>query len=102
MSKTLEFITLADGWVADQWRAKGSVVTLSEAQAKYENVVRNTPEAIESHAKARAKAKAMVEKDVKAKADAKAKAKAKTGARAKAKSDADGNAPRDKDTSGAK
>ena len=98
MSKTLEFITLADGWVADQWRAKGSVVALNEAQAKYENVVRNTPDAIEAHAKARSKAKSLVEKDVKAKADAKAKA----GARAKAKADADGNAPRDKDTSGAK
>ena len=57
MSKKLEYVTLADGWVADKWRAKGSVVPLTEAQAKYENVVRNTTAAIEGHAKARAASK---------------------------------------------
>jgi len=77
MSKKLDYVTLADGWVADKWRAKGSIVTMTEAQAKYENVVRNTPETIEGHAKVRAASKAMAaEADRKAKADAEAKAKA--------------------------
>ncbi|ATF00786.1 hypothetical protein PhaeoP75_01127 [Phaeobacter gallaeciensis] len=77
MSKKLDYVTLADGWVADKWRVKGSIVTMTEAQAKYENVVRNTPEAIEGHAKVGAASKAMAEADRKAKADAEAKAKAK-------------------------
>lgn len=28
----------ADGWVAGKWRARGSAVSLSAAEAKYENV----------------------------------------------------------------
>ncbi|MAY75222.1 MAG: hypothetical protein CMJ31_10985 [Phycisphaerae bacterium] len=84
MSKKLEYVTLADGWVADKWRATGSVVLLSETQAKYENVVRNTPEAIEGHATARAASKAIAEADRKAKAEADAKAKAEAAERTKA------------------
>ena len=101
MSKKLEYVTLADGWVADKWRAKGSVVPLTEAQAKYENVVRNTTAAIEGHAKARAASKAMAEADREAKAEAKAKAEqeapakqraaAKALEKAEAKADAETN-----------
>ncbi len=38
MSKKQNYIVKADGWVAGQWRAKGSTVELTEAAAKYENV----------------------------------------------------------------
>ncbi len=33
-----DYVTTADGWTAGQWRAKGDTVSLTERQAKYENV----------------------------------------------------------------
>lgn len=38
MSKTVDYIVKADGWVAGKWRARGAVVKLTAAAAKYENV----------------------------------------------------------------
>lgn len=38
MSKEQSYTVKADGWVAGQWRAGGSTVFLTVAQAKYENV----------------------------------------------------------------
>lgn len=42
-----QYKTLSDGWVAGVWKDAGEIVTLSTAQAKYENVqlVEETPEA---------------------------------------------------------
>jgi len=37
--KPQEYVTRAAGWVAGKYRAEGSTVTLTAAQAKYENVV---------------------------------------------------------------
>lgn len=66
MNEKLEYVVLADGRVAGELKAKGNVVLLTEQQAQYENVVRNTSEAIEAHAKAHAIAKVKAEADAKA------------------------------------
>lgn len=38
MTRTREYVVEADGWVAGRWRARGSLLMLSDPQAKYENV----------------------------------------------------------------
>lgn len=38
MSKKQDYTVKADGWVAGKWRARGSTLSLTEAEAKYENV----------------------------------------------------------------
>lgn len=38
MSKKQDYTVKADGWVAGKWRARGSTLPLTEAEAKYENV----------------------------------------------------------------
>lgn len=38
MSKKQDYTVKADGWVAGKWRARGSTVSLTAAEAKYENV----------------------------------------------------------------
>ncbi len=38
MSDRQEYTVRSDGWVAGKWRAGGSTVVLTIAQAKYENV----------------------------------------------------------------
>ena len=37
--KPQEYVTRAAGWVAGKYRPEGSTVTLTAAQAKYENVI---------------------------------------------------------------
>lgn len=38
MSAKQDYTVKADGWVAGKWCAGGSTVSLTEAEAKYENV----------------------------------------------------------------
>lgn len=38
MSIKQDYTAKADGWIAGKWRARGSTVSLTEAEAKYENV----------------------------------------------------------------
>lgn len=38
MIKKQDYSVNADGWVAGKWRARGSIVSLTTAEAKYENV----------------------------------------------------------------
>lgn len=38
MTTKHDYTVMADGWVAGKWCAGGSIVSLTEAQAKYENV----------------------------------------------------------------
>ena len=38
MNEKQDYITKADGWVAGKWRAKGSPLSLTSTQAKYESV----------------------------------------------------------------
>lgn len=38
MDDVLDYVTLADGWVAGVWHKKGSDVRLTARQAQYENV----------------------------------------------------------------
>ena len=45
MSKKQDYTVKADGWVAGKWRARGSTVSLTEVEAKYENVTLKTVEA---------------------------------------------------------
>lgn len=42
MTGKQEYVTRADGWIAGRWRAKGSAVSLTDAEAKYENVTRKS------------------------------------------------------------
>ena len=39
MSDKQDYTVLADGWVAGKWRARGTTVSLTSAEAKYENNV---------------------------------------------------------------
>lgn len=45
MSKKQDYIVRADGWVAGKWQARGSTVSLTKEQAKYENVTLKKDEA---------------------------------------------------------
>lgn len=45
MRKKQDYTVKADGWVAGKWRARGSTVSLTEAEAKYENVALKKDEA---------------------------------------------------------
>jgi len=38
-AKTQDYVTKAAGWVAGKYRAEGTKVQLTAAQAKYENVI---------------------------------------------------------------
>lgn len=38
MSKTLEYITCAEGWIAGKYRPQGASLWLTPKAAKYENV----------------------------------------------------------------
>ncbi|MBF9049886.1 hypothetical protein GTA62_13065 [Roseobacter sp. HKCCD9010] len=38
MNEKKDYTVKADGWVAGKWRAKGSTVSLTAVEAKYENV----------------------------------------------------------------
>lgn len=37
MSDKQDYTVLADGWIAGKWHAKGTTVSLTRAEAKYEN-----------------------------------------------------------------
>lgn len=45
MSKKQDYTVKADGWVAGKWHARGSTVSLTESEAKYENVALKKAEA---------------------------------------------------------
>lgn len=68
MAEKLEYVVLAVGWISGTLCKRGDIVELTEKAARYENVVRNTPEALEAHSKAKAAAKAAAEKDAAEKA----------------------------------
>lgn len=44
MSAKQDYTVKADGWVAGKWCAGGSTVSLTEAEAKYENVAQEKDE----------------------------------------------------------